>query len=219
MRNFCIERWILCIKDAITVRVLLWITLGSFLYAAGLHFFILPLCINLGGVGGISVILSQYFSISASILLAYINYGLLVIAFLVLGISSAIRTMVGSLFTTVSINLLAVIQPMQTAIIIPNVWSAGVIGAIVVAFGGAILFYCNSSSGGTDIIALIIQKYCHVRIGTALLMSDILLVVMSYFTFRDLQIVCVSVLAFVIKVLGINLFVSLISKCRVIKVQ
>lgn len=189
--------------------IFIWIILGSLLYAIGLHFFIFPYEISMGGVGGISVILSQYFSVSASILLAYINYGLLLLTFLILGKTFALRTIIGSLTTTVFINLLAICLPLQ-ATMIPNIWCSGIIGTILVALGSAILFSCDSSSGGTDIIALIIQKFHRIKIGTALLISDILIVILLFFIFDNITIAFVSIVCFLFKIYGINFFIACI---------
>lgn len=166
-----------------------------------------PYDISLGGVGGISIILAQYLPISPGILLSCINYGLLLLAFLILGKTFALRTIVGSLLTTAFINVMEVCLPMQTSMI-PNIWCAGIIGALLTALGSAILFHCDSSSGGTDIIALIIQKYSHVKIGTALLISDILLVIMLFFVFDNIQIAVVSLVCFLLKIFGINYLIA-----------
>ena len=162
--------------------IFIWIILGSLLYAIGLHFFIFPYEISMGGVGGISVILSQYFSVSASILLAYINYGLLLLTFLILGKTFALRTIIGSLTTTVFINLLAICLPLQ-ATMIPNIWCSGIIGTILVALGSAILFSCDSSSGGTDIMALILKKFTSLDVGKALLAVDFVVAASAFVVF------------------------------------
>ena len=207
MKGFNPKQKHIFLSNIMPLDIFLWIILGSLLYAVGLHFFLFPYDISLGGVGGISVILAQYLPISPGILLSCINYSLLLLAFLVLGKTFALRTMVGSLITTAIINVLEVSLPMQMAMV-PNVWCAGIMGAVLAALGSAILFNCDSSSGGTDIIALIIQKFSRIKIGTALLISDIVLVAMLFFIFDNIQIAYVSIICFFSKIFGINYLIT-----------
>ena len=69
------------------------------------------------------------------------------------------------------------ILPLPDTFFIENLYLSAIAGALIIAFASAILFYVDSSSGGTDIIALIIKKYSDINIGNALLITDILIVI------------------------------------------
>ena len=62
---------------------------------------------------------------------------------------------------------------------VSNIYVSAMIGAALIAIASGIMFYVKSSSGGTDIIALIVQKYSQINIGRALLITDFLIVIVG----------------------------------------
>ena len=149
----------------------LFITIGSILYAIATVLFIFPHSLLLGGTSGISVILNAYISFSPGTILVIINFSLLIMAFFILGKDMAIKTFVGSTLTTVFVGVFEKIFG-NNAILVSNIYVSSMIGAAVIAIASGIMFYVKSSSGGTDIIALIVQKYSKINIGRALLITD-----------------------------------------------
>ena len=81
----------------------------------------------------------------------------------------------------------------------------------VIAVASGIMFYVDSSSGGTDIIALIVKKFSNIKIGKALLITDVLIVLVGG-VLSGLTIFLSSFLGLLIKTLGIDLVISIISK-------
>ncbi len=189
-----------------TIRDYALILPGSLLYMAGTCLFIFPHGLLLGGTSGISVILARFIPLSPGLLLAGINILLLILAAVILGRTMAMRTFVGSLATTACIAgfdlLFPVIDPP-----IHNVFLSAIIGASVIALASGILFYADASSGGTDIIALIIRKYKNIRIGRALLITDILIVLAG-----GLPTGLASFTGLFIKTLGIDGVMRLLSR-------
>ncbi len=161
-----------------SIGVYLLILLGSFLYMLGTCLFIFPHGLLLGGTSGISVILTRLIPLSPAAILTGINIVLMILAVVILGRSMAVRTFVGSLATTLFIGgfdlLFPVIDPP-----VHNVFLSAILGAAVIALASGILFYVDASSGGTDIIALIIRKYSNIRIGRALLITDVVIVLLG----------------------------------------
>lgn len=186
------------------------IALGSFLYAVGTVLFIFPGGLLLGGTSGISVILERYIPYQPGAIMAIINVVLVAVAYIFLGRDMAIKTVVGSLLTALFISggeyVLALDSPIVS---IP--YLAAPIGAAIIAVASGILFYVDSNSGGTDIIALIVKKYVTVNIGTALLITDLLIVVAGAIL-CGWEIGIASTIGFLVKVFGINLVISLIRK-------
>ena len=88
---------------------------------------------------------------------------------------------------------------------------SAIIGASIIAVASGIMFYIDSSSGGTDIIALIVRKYSKLDIGKALLVTDVLIVIVGGIL-SGLTIAVCSFIGLLIKTLGIDLIISLIKK-------
>jgi uncharacterized membrane-anchored protein YitT (DUF2179 family) len=125
----------------------------------------------------VGLILSGLLPIRASTMTAILNIILMILAFFVLGRQFAIRTFVGSALTTGSIALFGMIPGMErlntgvTAIDL-------VLAVLLIAAASAILFTINASSGGTDIVAMIIFfKKPGIRIGRALFLADCAIVI------------------------------------------
>ena len=186
------------------------ITVACFLYMIGTSVFIFPTSILLGGTSGISVILNSFLPFSPAMILTGINILLLVLALIILGKGMAIKTLFGSTVTTIFIALYDLIFK-NSSPLIENPYIAAVIGGAVIALASALLFYLDASSGGTDIIALIIRKYSSIEIGKALLISDILIVIVGGII-SGLTIAIASVIGFLIKTLGIDLLITTIER-------
>lgn len=186
------------------------ILLGSILYAISTVLFVFPNGLLLGGTSGISVILTSFLPFSPGIILTIINLALVVSAFLILGKDMAIKTLVGSVLTTVFIGVLE--KPLTfDAPLIANCYASAFIGATIIAVASGIMFYVDSSSGGTDIIALIVKKFSRLQIGKALLVTDVLIVLVGGFL-SDLNILFSSILGLLVKTLGIDLVIWYIKK-------
>ena len=188
----------------------LLIALGSFLYAVGTVLFVFPGGILLGGTGGISVILERWLPFAPGAIMAVINVLLVAIAYLFLGREMAIRTVVGSLLTALFISGGEYILALE-ANVIQNPYISAAVGASIVALASGILFYVDSNSGGTDIIALVLKKYVKVQIGTALLITDLVIVLIGGIL-AGWTIGIASAIGFLVKVLGINLVIALIRR-------
>ena len=192
------------------LREYLVILVGSVIYALATVCFIFPQGILLGGTGGVSIILTGFLKSSPGQIITVINLCLILLALLILGKSMALKTLVGSLFTTLFITgfemLLASHMPLFSSLLL-----SAAAGAFLIALASAMMFFVGSSSGGTDIIALIIQKFSRLKIGRALLTSDVLIVIVGSF-FGGWRIAIASAVGFLVKVLGIDAILAVISK-------
>ena len=153
------------------------IVFGSILYAVATVAFIFPHSLLLGGTSGISVILNAYIPFSPGVILVVINCMLIIAAFIILGKEMAVKTFVGSALTTVFVGVFEKIFNGEA--VISNIYISAFVGAALIALASGIMFYVKSSSGGTDIIALIVQKYSNINIGKALLITDFLIVIVG----------------------------------------
>ena len=153
------------------------IVFGSILYAVATVAFIFPHSLLLGGTSGISVILNAYIPFSPGVILVAINCMLIIAAFIILGKEMAVKTFVGSALTTVFVGVFE--KNFNGEAVISNIYISAFVGAALIALASGIMFYVKSSSGGTDIIALIVQKYSNINIGKALLITDFLIVIVG----------------------------------------
>ena len=193
----------------------LLIIIGSIFYAISTVLFIFPHSLLLGGTSGISVILNFFLNFSPSNILMVINFSLILLAFFVLGKSMGLKTLVGSSLTTVFIGVFEKLLNFE-APIIQNHYVSAVIGALIIAIASGIMFYVRSSSGGTDVIALIIQKFSNVKIGKALLLTDILIVIVGGLL-SNWAILISSFLGLLVKTLGIDFVIAIIKKHNIKK--
>lgn len=159
------------------------ITAGLLLISAGIYFFKIPNGFSTGGVSGISMVLSPYIPFfTPSALILIINTLLLVVGFIFLGSSFGTRTVICSLGYSFIIWLFERIFPISAPLTDQPLLEL-VYAILLTAFGSAILFNSRASSGGTDIVALILKKYTSVDTGKALFVSDFLIASSAFLAF------------------------------------
>ena len=167
-----------------------WLTAATLLMVAGIYFFKFPNNFSTGGVTGIAVIMARYFpEISRAGFVMVINVLLLILGFAVFGKGFGSKTVYVSLLMSGATWLLERIVPMSapmTALADPAAAQPFVeliFAVSLPALGSAILFNMNASSGGTDIVAMVLRKYTSLDIGKALLCSDIAITLMAFVAF------------------------------------
>jgi uncharacterized membrane-anchored protein YitT (DUF2179 family) len=169
----------LVVKDYVTI------VFGLVLYAFGWTAFLLPNQITTGGVTGIGALV--YYAtgtIPIAVTYASINSILLLISIKLLGLKFSVRTIFGVAVLTV---LLSVFQHYIKKGFVDEPFMATVIGAILCGAGVGVVFTSNGSTGGTDIVAALINKYRNITIGRAILYSDVMIILSSYFVFHSIE--------------------------------
>lgn len=160
------------------------IALGMILYGIGWTVFLLPNDITTGGVPGIASIV--YFATGLPVQYVYfsINFILLLLAIRILGWKFSIKT-IFAVFT-LTFFLSAIQQVTQGITLLHDQpFMACVIGASFCGSGIGIAFSSNGSTGGTDIIAAIINKYRDITLGKVMLICDLIIISSSYFVLKD----------------------------------
>ena len=161
------------VKQFLTEYALL--TLGTALVAMGTYFFKFPNHFSTGGVTGIAVILSSIFpSISSSLFASVINVAFLLLGFGVLNRGFGVRTVYCSLLFSGMLAGLEWLVPLSGPLTDEKLLER-FFGVILPALGSAILFNTQGSTGGTDILAMILKKFTSLDIGMALLYVDVLI--------------------------------------------
>lgn len=154
------------------------ITVGVLLVVFGVYFFKFPNNFSIGGVTGIAIILSKIIgdSISSGTIVLIINSVLLIVGYAFLGKSFGNRTVYGSLLLSLSLRALEILAPMDGPLTNQPVLELA-FAVILPSVGAALLFNIGASTGGTDIIAMLLKKYSNINIGRSLLITDFLLTV------------------------------------------
>ncbi len=167
-------------KNWIFIRQYILITIGLFMYAAAWKGFLLPHQITGGGVTGIGAIV--YYATGIPIFITYfvINALLIAVALRIIGFQFSLRTIYGVAMITLFFAVLPQAEP--GTFVAPNDnFMACLLGGLISGTGLGIVFLNNGSSGGTDIIAKIVNKYYNITLGRILLYCDVLIICSSYF--------------------------------------
>ena len=159
------------------------LTVSTLIMAVGTYFFKFTNNFTFGGITGLAVLVADKTSISASDFSFVVNILLLIIGWIVLGKSFAEKTAYSTILLSVSLSLLERIYPMSHPL--TNEPLLELIFAILLpALGSAILFNIGASSGGTDVIAMILKKYTNVDIGKGLMISDLIFTLAGFLVFN-----------------------------------
>ena len=157
------------------------ITIGILLVAISVVYFFEPNNIAAGGITGLAIVINHYIPfISIGPLVLMMDAVLFVIALIVLGAKFGAKTIYSSVLLSVSMWLMQTFIPIN---ITNDLILATIFGTLISAGGMAIVFNANASTGGTDIIAKILNKFFHIEIGKSLLMVDFLVTLLGAITF------------------------------------
>lgn len=197
-----------------------FINFGILLMALGIYFFKTPNGFATGGVSGLSLILANAIPImSQATYMLILNVLLLILGFLVLGKECGMMTVYCSLMLSFETLIFEKIIPLEHTL--TNYPLLELVYAILLTgIGSAILFKCKASSGGTDIVALILKKHTSMNVGTALLCTDLLIVLTTFITFTNDGIVLsvqtglFSLLGFFAKVFVVDDVIDSINLCK-----
>ena len=153
------------------------ITIGTVLTAIALEYFFFPNDIASGGVSGIGLVINSLTGLSTSIVVFILNILLFVVAFFILGKSFGGK----SIYATVMLSVVMyIIENFFTpGVLTDNLFLASFFGAGILAMGAAIVFNAGASTGGTSIIAAIINKFTPLGIGTGVLITDSIVCLMA----------------------------------------
>ena len=171
-----------------------WISIfvGCIILAAGFVFFVNPYNFVPGGVYGASIVLHNLFpSIQVGTFGYMFDIPLLILSVVLLGSKLGIRTIVAALFTPLAMNVISkLIYPTQEALeaLDPSLMLGGMLdmsdhlmlaclmGATLIGIGCGLVVRNQATTGGTDIVAMILQKFAHIRFSTGIMLVDAMVV-------------------------------------------
>ncbi len=195
------------------LKQFLMLNAGTLLVACGVYFFKFPNNFSTGGVSGISIVLTKYFPhFSATTFNTILNMLLLVVGFLVFGKGFGAKTAYSTILMSFSMQILEKVYPMTEPFtdqpLMELIFAVG-----LPAVGSAILFNIDASTGGTDVVAMILKKFTSMKVGTALLVSDSIITIMAGVAY-GMKVGMFSVLGLLIKTTLLDTVMESFHMCK-----
>ena len=175
------------IKEFFTIIV------GTAIIAAAVYFFMVPSKLAVGSASALALILSNLIPLPISVITFVLNVGLLIVGFLLIGPEFGIKTVFTSVLLPGIIGIYEILFPDFQSITQDPLLDA-ISYILVVSIGLSLVFSCNASSGGLDIVAKLMHKYLRIELGKAMSLSGMLVACSSVF-FYDKVTVVISILA------------------------
>ena len=196
------------------IRYWALLNFGILMMAVGIYFFKSPNGFATGGVSGFSILVAKLFpSISQAVCMLVINVLLLIIGSIILGKECGIMTAFCSILMSLENlffeRLCPLVGPLTNYPLLELVYAV-----LLTGIGSAIIFKCKASSGGTDIVALILKKYTHMDVGKALLVSDIVIAASTFFVYSDVTVGLFAILGLFAKVFIVDDILDSINMCK-----
>lgn len=196
-----------------TPKDILVLNAGTILVALGVYFFKMPNHFSTGGVTGIAIVISRFLpGLSTGSLVFLFNMALLAVGFLFLSRTFGLATVYSSTLMSVVIWVLERVYPMESPFtdepLLELVFAVG-----LPALGSALLFNIGASTGGTDIIAMLLKKYTSIDIGKALLAADFIVAFSACFVF-GIKTGLFSILGLLMKSMLVDTVIEGINQCK-----
>lgn len=160
------------------------ISIGLFIMALGWTAFLIPNELLGGGVTGIGTLVFWVTGIPVGVTFLAVNVILLIIGIRILGFGFGIKTIFSIIVTA---SLFSVLQYYIREPFVTDRFMAAIIGGIMGGAGIGLVFTQGGSTGGTDIVAMIINKYRRISHGKILLALDVVIISSSYLVFKNIE--------------------------------
>lgn len=169
------------------------ITLGTFIIAISVFFFMMPSNLSVGSVSGLSIVISNFIPFNVSTISMVINILLLIFGFITIGKEFGIKTVYTSILLPIFIAVFEYLFPNNISLTADQTLDA-ICYCVIVSIGTAMLFSRNASSGGLDIIGKFLNKYFHLEVGKGIALSGMLVAISSILVY-DMKTMIISILA------------------------
>ncbi len=163
------------------------IIIGSFILASGFVLFITPYKIVPGGVYGISIVLHYLIGTPVGLVALCFDIPLTIIGIKILGPRFGFKTVIGFVLTAVFVDSLTYFWG-ENPLVENDALLSSIFGGVFIGLGLGLIFKSKATSGGSDIIAMIISKYTKLPLGQLMIMVDSAIVLVGVAAFRDWKI-------------------------------
>ena len=179
-------------KIKFSFKEFLILTVSSAIVAVAVYFFMLPSKVTVGSASALALVISNFIPLPVSVITFLMNAFLLIIAYLLIGPEFGIKTIYTSLVMPCFMGLYEILFPNFQSITQDPLLDV-ICYILVVGIGIAMLFSCNASSGGLDIVAKLMNKFLGMDVGKAMSLSGMLVALSSALCY-DAKTVVLSVL-------------------------
>lgn len=201
-------KWVATLPGRITQM-----TAGTLMMSVGIYFFKIPNGFSTGGVSGIGTILGKLLPfLSAASWIAILNVAMLILGFILLGKETGAFTVYCSLLMSGATWLLERLVPLSAPLTDDPMLEL-IYAMMLTGIGSALVFHSGSTTGGTDITAMILRKYSKIDTGKALLLCDAIVACSAIFVF-GIKIGMYSVLGLFFKAFLVDGVIEAIDSCK-----
>ena len=194
------------------IRDFLLMNIGVVLLSIGIYFFIIPNGFATGGVTGIATILGKITALSAGTWLWILNVVLLLVGFIFLGKATGIKTVYCSLAISLLVNVFEKVIPLDSPLS-DEPFLELVYAMLIMSVGSVVVFKVKASSGGTEIVALILKKYFKMDVGRALTYADLVVALGAFFVF-DMTTGLFSLFGLFIRAFIVDSVIESVNSCK-----
>ena len=170
------------IKHKIKVKELIEFIFGCFLVALAFNLFMSPNNLVAGGISGLSLVLKHFFGLNPSMIISISNVFLIILSFLLLGKEKTKMSILGSIlfpvFVSMTEHLSTYISFKESEMIL-----IAIFGGVLQGIGAGLIFRAGYSTGGTDILNMIISKIFKISLGNSMFFTDGTIIVIGAFVF------------------------------------
>ena len=203
-------------------KELLIMTVGMFIAAAAVYYFLVPSKIVVGSISGLSIVISALFeqaglTVKVSTVVLIINAILLVMAYFLIGKEFGLKTCYTALILGPMMDLWEKICP-NTALLAPgstsvmgDLWFDLICFVLILSMSQAIMFRINASTGGLDILAKIVNKYLHFDIGLSVTIAGVVICCTAFFV-NPFRLVIVGLIGTWINGIIVDYFMASLSR-------
>ena len=193
------------------------IMVGSLIMAIGLMLFLIPNKVSAGGVSGISTILYHMFNWPAGITMLALNIPLFLIGIKVFGRKFGMKTFWGIIWISLFSDLIDVIlklPPLTTDPILATIY-----GGLLLGGGLGIIMKGRGTTGGSDIIARILNKYFHLSLGISFMIIDTVIIIAMGIIFKNVELILFCLITLAISSKVVDMFIEGLTSERAITIM
>ena len=174
------------------IKSILTIIFGAAIYAFGLTYFVVPHHLFEGGATGITLITYYLFNIPISVMNRNINIPLFLLAWKIFGAQPLYSSLLGPLSLSI---WLAIFDKIPLSFNLEgDLVIVALVAGVLLGLGLGIIFNAGGTTGGTDIVARILNKYTNISVGKLLFALDFLILMLILIIFQDLRLVTYTLL-------------------------
>jgi len=172
---------------------LVYLIIGSIIVAAGYALFLIPHRIVPGGVSGIAMVLHFLYKTPVGIITIVLNIPLFIVALRVLGISFGFKSGGTIILTNLMIDFLVYSLKIHTPT--HNVVLAALYGGVLLGLGLGLIFRAGASTGGTDIVGQIINRFTNMSVGMGIITVDFVVITLAGLTTHSIELALLGYIA------------------------